>query len=77
VVYDRKGLYPNVDFYSASVLHSIGIETELFTTIFAASRIVGWTAHIMEQYKDNRLIRPTSEYVGVKDKKFVPMDERG
>ena len=77
VVYDRKGLYPNVDFYSASVLHSIGIETHLFTTIFAASRIVGWTAHIMEQYKDNRLIRPTSEYIGVKDKKFVPMDERG
>jgi len=76
VVYDRKGLYPNVDFYSASVLHSIGIETNLFTTIFAASRIAGWTAHIMEQYNDNRLIRPTSEYVGVKDKKFVPMDER-
>jgi len=48
----------------------------LFTTIFAASRIAGWTAHIMEQYNDNRLIRPTSEYVGVKDKKFVPMDER-
>jgi citrate synthase len=77
VVYDRKELYPNVDFYSASVLHSIGIETRLFTTIFAASRVAGWIAHIMEQYADNRLIRPTSEYVGVKDKKFVPMDERG
>ncbi len=76
VVYDRKGLYPNVDFYSASVLHSIGIETRLFTTIFASSRIVGWTAHIMEQYKDNRLIRPTSEYIGVKERKFAPMKER-
>jgi len=77
VVHDRKGLYPNVDFYSASVLHSLGIETRLFTTIFAASRIAGWTAHIMEQYQDNRLIRPTSEYIGVKDRKFLPIDERG
>ena len=76
VVHDRKGLNPNVDFYSASVLHSLGIETHLFTTIFAASRIVGWTAHIMEQYND-RLIRPTSEYIGLRDRKFVPMAERG
>src|SRR5690606_26245544 len=64
IVKQEKGLVPNVDFYSASVYHSLGIEHDLFTPIFAVSRVSGWTAHILEQYSDNRLIRPRAEYVG-------------
>ena len=64
VVLDEKGLYPNVDFYSASTYHYLGIPTDLFTTLFVASRVVGWAAHVIEQHRDNRLIRPNSEYVG-------------
>ena len=60
----EKGLYPNVDFYSASTYHYLGIDTGLFTPIFAMSRVVGWAAHVIEQHADNRLIRPSSEYVG-------------
>ncbi|MBW3589996.1 MAG: citrate synthase [Actinobacteria bacterium] len=76
VVRDTKGLYPNVDFYAASVYHSLGIPTVLFTTIFAASRIAGWTAHAREQYQNNRLIRPESEYIGPPAREFVPLTER-
>jgi citrate synthase len=64
VVAEEKGLYPNVDFYSASTYHYLGIPTDLFTTLFVASRVVGWAAHVIEQHRDNRLIRPNSEYVG-------------
>jgi len=71
-----KGLKPNVDFYSASVYTSLGIPRYLFTPIFAVSRVSGWTAHIIEQYADNRLIRPRAEYVGPTDQKFVPIAER-
>jgi len=60
----EKGLYPNVDFFSASVYYMLGIDTDLFTPIFAMSRITGWTAHLLEQWKDNRLIRPRAEYTG-------------
>ncbi len=73
VTYAEKGLYPNVDFYSATALHALGIKTELFTTIFAVSRVVGWTAHVMEQHADNRLIRPRSEYIGHKNRTFTPI----
>jgi len=59
-----KGLNANVDFYSASTYYSLGIPVDLFTPIFAVSRMSGWTAHIMEQYKNNRLIRPRADYVG-------------
>ncbi len=76
IVLKKKGIYPNVDFYSATVQHALGIPEEFYTTIFAASRISGWTAHILEQYANNRLIRPTSKYMGTFNKKFVPMDER-
>jgi citrate synthase len=75
-VMDAKGLYPNVDFYAASVYRSLGIPTDLFTTVFAASRVAGWTAHIREQYADNRLIRPESEYIGPRDQTYVPIEER-
>src|SRR5699024_556864 len=61
---ENKGLPANVDFYSASVYHSLGIDHDLFTPIFAVSRMSGWLAHILEQYDNNRLIRPRAEYTG-------------
>jgi citrate synthase len=64
VVKAEKKLYPNVDFYSATTYHALGIPINLFTPIFAVSRISGWTAHILEQYANNRLIRPRAEYIG-------------
>ncbi|MBE3594115.1 MAG: citrate synthase [Candidatus Carbobacillus altaicus] len=77
IVTETKGLKPNVDFYSASVYHSLGIPRDLFTPIFAMSRMAGWTAHILEQYADNRLIRPRAEYVGPVGVRYVPLAERG
>jgi citrate synthase len=76
VVEEEKGLYPNVDFYAASLLHDLGLATDLFTPMFAAARAGGWTAHIREQYADNRLIRPDSEYIGPRDQVWVPVEER-
>ncbi|MBP2704769.1 citrate synthase [Microbispora sp. RL4-1S] len=76
VVLAEKGLYPNVDFYAATVYHYLGIPTDLFTPVFSVSRMAGWTAHVIEQHADNRLIRPDSEYVGEHDQKWVPIDER-
>src|SRR5690606_1100630 len=67
LMYERKGLYPNVDFYSASTYYLMGIPTDLFTPIFAFSRVSGWAAHVLEQYADNRLIRPRAEYAGPQD----------
>ncbi len=75
-VLDVKGLRPNVDFYAASVYHSLGIPTDLFTPVFAISRMSGWTAHVIEQHADNRLIRPDSEYIGERDRKLVPLAAR-
>ena len=77
VVHDEKGLYPNVDFYAASVYHSLGLESDVFTPIFAVSRVAGWTAHVLEQHGDNRLIRPRSNYVGDDNMPWVPIDQRG
>ena len=76
VVRAEKGLYPNVDFYSASAYHVLGIPTDLFTPLFAASRVAGWTAHILEQLGNNKLIRPESEYVGPRGVAYVPLDAR-
>jgi 2-methylcitrate synthase len=70
LVLSEKGLYPNVDFYSASTYHYLGIPTDLFTTLFVASRVVGWAAHVIEQQRDNRLIRPSSLYVGPDEREF-------
>jgi citrate synthase len=72
----QKGLNANVDFYSASVYHSLGISTDLFTPVFAVSRVAGWTAHVLEQLGNNRLIRPESEYTGPRDVQYVPVDRR-
>ncbi|MCS1351610.1 citrate synthase [Mechercharimyces sp. CAU 1602] len=76
MIVSQKGLKPNVDFYSASVYNYLGIPRDLFTPIFAMSRVSGWTAHVMEQYADNRLIRPRAEYVGPTHQPYVPMNER-
>ena len=73
---ERKGLNANVDFYSATVYYSLGIPTDLFTPIFAISRTAGWTAQVLEQLAENRLIRPGAEYVGVDDLKVKPIAER-
>ena len=72
----EKGLYPNVDFFSASVYYMLGIDTDLYTPIFALSRISGWTAHLLEQWEDNRLIRPRAEYVGPQGLKVTPLERR-
>jgi citrate synthase len=71
-----RRLYTNVEFYSSVVLNAVGLPRDLFTATFAASRVAGWTGHILEQYADNRLIRPQSQYTGPHDLKFVPLDER-
>jgi 2-methylcitrate synthase len=76
IVLQEKGLRANVDFYMASVLHYLGLPTDLFTPLFAAARASGWTAHIREQYADNRIIRPDSEYIGPRDQTWVPIEER-
>ncbi len=75
-VFEAKGLRPNVDFYAASVYHYLGIPTDLFTPVFAVSRMSGWTAHVIEQHADNRLIRPESEYIGPGPRKPFPLDQR-
>ena len=74
---EGKKIYPNVDFYSASVYYSMGIPLQLFTPIFAVSRISGWTAHILEQWENNRLIRPRAEYTGPLRLPYIPIDQRG
>ena len=72
-----KKLNPNVDFYSASTYHALGIATDLFTPIFAVSRISGWTAHVLEQYANNRLIRPRADYIGpAYPQRWVPVEQR-
>jgi citrate synthase len=76
VVLAEKGLYPNVDFYAASVYHFLRIPTDLFTPVFSVSRMAGWTAHVMEQHADNRLIRPDSEYIGDRDLTWTPLAQR-
>ncbi|MGH2740279.1 MAG: citrate/2-methylcitrate synthase [Actinomycetota bacterium] len=76
VVMEERGLYPNVDFYAASVYYYLGIPVDLFTPVFAASRVAGWTAHVREQYADNRLIRPESDYIGPRNQSYVRIEDR-
>mgnify|MGYP005846490393 CR=1 FL=1 len=76
IVQAEKALPVNVDFYSASVYYTLGIPIDLFTPIFAISRVAGWTAHVYEQYSDNRLIRPEAEYVGPLDVPYTPVESR-
>jgi citrate synthase len=76
-VMEERGLFPNVDFYTASVYSVLAIPPDLYTCLFAVARMAGWTAHIREQYADNRLIRPDSEYVGPPPRGYQPLERRG
>jgi len=76
VVLAEKALYPNVDFFAATVYHYLRIPTDLFTPVFSVSRMAGWTAHVIEQHADNRLIRPDSEYIGESGLAWVPLGSR-
>jgi|TARA_B110000263_G_scaffold195974_1_gene174472 citrate synthase len=75
-VKSKKDIITNVDFYSAPLLYGLDIPTDLFTPLFAMSRVAGWTAHVLEQYKNNRLIRPRARYVGTIDRTFRPIEQR-
>ncbi|MEF8801688.1 MAG: citrate synthase [Halolamina sp.] len=74
--FDEKGLAPNVDFYSGTVYYQLGIPVDMFTPIFAMSRVGGWVAHVLEQTEDNRIMRPRAKYTGEQDAEWVPIDER-
>jgi citrate synthase len=77
LVKTEKKLYPNVDFYSASMFYSLGIPVDLYTPIFAVSRISGWSAHVLEQYANNRLIRPRTDYIGpAYPQRVLPIEQR-
>ena len=77
LVKGEKKLNPNVDFYSASMYYTLGIPIDLYTPIFAVSRMSGWTAHILEQYANNRLIRPRADYIGpAYPQPFIPLEQR-
>ncbi len=76
IMWEEKHLFPNLDFYSASAYHFLGIPTKLFTPIFVCSRVTGWSAHIIEQRSNNRLIRPGADYVGPEPRDFVPLSAR-
>ena len=76
VVWEKRKLYPNIEFYAAVVLNALGIPKDLMPAVFACSRISGWVAHIFEQYADNRLIRPLTEYVGPSQQSYVPIEQR-
>ncbi len=75
-VHEKKGIFPNVDFYAALVMNALGIPNDFFTAFFASSRVTGWTAHVIEQYEDAVLIRPTSKYIGEYGRKFIPIEKR-
>ena len=75
--YQAKGIYVNVDFYAGSIYYLLGIPDDLFVPIFAMGRIPGWTLQCMEQYADNILIRPLTEYIGPMDLEYIPLEDRG
>ena len=76
MVFDKKKIYPNVDFYAAVAMDALGVSKEFFPLFFASSRISGWVAHVLEQYEDAVLLRPSADYVGEFGKQFVPMEKR-
>src|SRR5262249_7254385 len=74
--YKKKGVFPNVDFYSGVIYQSLGIPTDLFTPIFAIARVLGWLAHLREQIKRNRIYRPEQVFVGKRDVAYTPLAQR-
>jgi 2-methylcitrate synthase len=75
-VWEKKALRPNIEFYAAVTLNALGVPKDLMPAVFACNRVAGWVAHIFEQYGDNRLIRPLTEYVGVEEASYVPVEDR-
>jgi 2-methylcitrate synthase len=76
VMWREKRLFPNLDFYAATLYHCMGVPTPMFTPIFVLSRITGWSAHVFEQRADNKLIRPDAEYIGPEPRSFTPIEKR-
>jgi citrate synthase len=74
--YPDRNLQTNVEFYTALLLHGLGLSTDLFTPTFAISRVAGWIAHIFEQRQQSRIIRPESRYVGPRDRRWIPLEQR-